>query len=251
MRLGADSSACRRACVGLVAAGLASALAAQPVPLLTPVDHPATDGMPGAPWTIEKLPQQSFGVTRFRIAQIEGSDVMRIDADGSYGNLVHRLDLPAPGGLVLRWRWRVDVFNAGADLRQKQSDDTSAKVCVLFDLPLDRVPFIERQVMRIARSRSGRNLPAASICYVWDNKLPAGTRIDNAYSRRVRYLVLRSGFPGQWMVERRDVAADFQSLFGDESAGAVPPVQAVAIGADADNTGGKSLAFIADLRLDR
>lgn len=48
--------------------------------------------------------------------------------------------------------------------------------------------------------------------------------------------------------QRRIHHADFLRLFGDESS-TVPPVLASAVGADSDNTGGRSLAYIADLRL--
>lgn len=209
------------------------------------------DGLPAAPWAVETLPDQRPPVTTFRVVRIEGRQALRIEADASYGNLVQRLNRPA-GPAWLSWHWRVDHFNRMADLRSKQADDTSAKVCVMFDLPIERVPFVERQLLRLARARMGQPLPSATVCYVWDASLPVGSRIDNAYSRRVRYLVLRSGaLPGQaWQAERRDLAADFLQLFGDESPRDPPAIVAVALGADADNTGGRSLAYVADLRLE-
>jgi hypothetical protein len=54
---------------------------------------------------------------------------------------------------------------------------------------------------------------------------------------------------GIWQSERRDLAADFLKLFGDETQ-EVPPLVGIAVGADADNTGGASLGWVADLRLD-
>ena len=51
-----------------------------------------------------------------------------------------------------------------------------------------------------------------------------GTELDNANSRRVRYVVLESGSAGlkQWKSENRDVNADFRKLFRDESPNGVP-----------------------------
>ncbi len=135
-------------------------------------------------------------------------------------------------------------------MRNKQGDDNAAKVCVFFDLPLARVPFVERQLLRLARSKTGEDLPAATVCYVWDRQVAAGSAVPNPYSRRMRYLVLRSAETGRWHEERRDVAADFLKLFGDE-AEAAPVVIGVAVGADADNTAGRSLAFVADPVLSR
>lgn len=233
--------------------GLAAVATAQSTPPwirpLIPAGGPADD-RPPPPWALVLLPGQTVPATQFRLTSLDGQTVLRIAAAGSYGNLVHPLPGVAGAG-QLSWRWRVDTLNGSADLRRRAGDDSSLKLCLLFDLPLERVPFAERQLLRLARSRSPTPLPAATVCYVWDTRLAPGTRLDNAYSRRVRYLVLRSGpvAGGEWFTERRDVAADFRLLFADESPPDVPPLLAVAVGADGDNTGGHSLAHLADLTL--
>ena len=48
------------------------------------------------------------------------------------------------------------------------------------------------------------------------------------------------------VAERRDVLADFAKAFGPESM-PTPAVIGIAIGADTDNTHGRSLGFVADL----
>ena len=209
----------------------------------------AAGAAPRAPWQVAGLPQQVPPLTRFAIVDHDGRRAARIEADASYGNLVYPLTPPRPV-TRLAWWWRADVLIASADLRTKAGDDAALKVCIFFDLPLNQVPFVERQLLRYARSRSNQALPAATVCYVWDAQLPVGTAIDNAYTRRVRYKVLQSG-PArlhEWTPEQRDVTADFVELFGDESAQA-PAVTGVAIGADADNTRGRSLAHVADVVL--
>ena len=106
-------------------------------------------------------------------------------------------------------------------------------------------------MLRIARSQTTDVLPGATVCYVWDAHLPVGTTIDNAFTRRMRYIVLESGTANlhQWKSERRDVAADFLKLFADEST-KVPPVGGVAVGADSDNTHTHSLAHVMDMVLE-
>jgi hypothetical protein len=52
-----------------------------------------------------------------------------------------------------------------------------------------------------------------------------------------------------WRIERRDVRADFIRLFGDEAT-EMPDIIGVGIGADADNTQSRSLAYIAELVLE-
>ncbi len=195
------------------------------------------------------LPQQTKPLTRFSVVDIDGKRALRVEADESYGNLVHPLSGVAPG-LKLGWRWRVDKLIEGANLHRKAGDDVALKVCVFFDEPLDNVPFVERQLLRMARAQANQDLPAATLCYVWDVALPRGTTLHNAYTHRLRYIVLQSGteHQRQWVEERRDIGADFMKLFGDEVQ-VLPPVIGIAVGADADNTHGRSLGFVANLVL--
>ena len=201
------------------------------------------------PWHLAGLPNQKKPFTRFSLVELDGRRAMRIEADASYGNLVHPLRIDGTA-LMLSWQWRVEQFVAESDLKTKTGDDAAVKVCVFFDLPLEQIAFVERQVMRIARAATDEPLPAATVCYVWDRLLPAGTTLHNAFTHRVRYLVLQGGAPQprRWTAERRDVGADFLRLFGRESA-QVPPIVGIAIGADADNTHGRSVAHVAELVL--
>lgn len=235
----------------LAATALLLGTAAWAEPVLAPIVGPGADPLP--PWTLATLPGQRLPVTRFSVESVDGERALRIEAAGSYGNLVHAFPLPPAPAVdrgTLRWRWRVDEPNRAADLRQRQGDDTTLKVCVLFDLPLDRLRLDEALLMRLARSRTGERLPAATVCYVWDAREAADTALDNPYSRRVRYLVLRGAesLSGTWRDEQRDIAADFRRLFGDESRD-VPRVLAIGVGADADNTGGRSVAHLARITL--
>lgn len=217
--------------------------------LLAPIA--GTDAAPPMPWHVVGLPQQTKPFTRFSVVDVDGRRGVKIEAEKSYGNLVHPLTLP-DATLHLSWRWRLEVPLPWSDLREKGGEDTAVKVCVFFDEPLEQISFAERQLLRLARSRASEPVPAATVCYVWDTALAPGTVLDNAFTRRVRYLVLQSGSAklDQWVVERRDIEPDFKRLFGAETL-AVPPVIGVAVGADADNTNSRSVAYIADVALQR
>lgn len=229
------------------AAGLLSACAAAAEGLV-PLDTGLT-AVPPPPWHVVGLPLQTKPFTRFEIVTLDGKRVLRVEADRSYGNLVHALPGGQPGR-YLSWRWRMDLPNEQADLRVTGGDDSAAEVCVMFDLPLHALPFVDRQWVRLARTQSAELLPTATVCYVWDAHFPIGTVLDNAFTRRVRLMVLRGANTPLtvWRSERRDLHADFLRLFGDE-AGTVPEIVGVAIGADADNTQSRSLSYIADLVL--
>jgi len=227
------------ACIAAVGAAGASVLA----------DPAATLGTPAPPWRVVGLPHQTKPFTRYRVIDRDGQHVLEVDAQASYGTLVHELD-DGVVGHQLSWSWRVELDNPATDLHTRAGDDHVAVVCALFDLPIAAVPFVERQFLRLARALGGESLPAASLCYTWDARLPRDTVLDSPYTRRVRLIVLHGiGEPLQtWQHEERDLPSDFHRLFGDES-GVVPPLRAVVVAADADNTGGHSVALLKDLQL--
>lgn len=224
---------------------LAAALAA-PAPYAPLAALEGPGALPPAPWRVAGLPKHE--PTRFALVELDGVRALRVEAERSYGHLVHDFDPPA-APRPMAWSWRVEQRNERSELRQRWGDDTTLKVCALFDMPDERVPFVERQLLRVARLHTHEPLPAATVCYVWDAHLAAGTVLDNAFSRRVRYVVLegRAAPLNRWIDERRDLAADFRELFGEESA-EVPPLRAIAVGADADNTKGRSVGYVRALR---
>ena len=117
----------------------------------------------------------------------------------------------------------------------------------MFDQPLADIPLLQRAALALARTATGQAVPNATVCYVWDQRYPAGTSGANPYSARVRYLVLDGAQINQWTTQRRRVSEDFQRLFGFESP-VTPPVITVAVGADSDNTQGHSVAYVSQLR---
>lgn len=224
---------------------------AQPLPPLLQADGALHPG-----WRYVGFPKQKAAIPRTVIeaGQVDGQPAVKVVTASSYGTLVHDLKDAPPARL--QWRWRLDQplsdGKASPDLTTKAGDDAALKVCVMFDHPLERVPFVERTVLRLARSVSGEALPAATVCYVWDSAQPAGRQGANPYTRRVRYISLRgSETPArQWVSESRDLARDFATLFADEllAGSPVPPLRTVLIGADSDNTASRSSGWVADLR---
>ena len=224
---------------------------------------------PGAAaWVSAPLPAQKLPPTRFDLREVDGRPAWRVESPASYGNLVHAVQaVQAVQGAgaqarTIAWRWRLDRAIERADLLTKAGDDAALKVCALFDMPAERVPFVERQLLRVARAASGQALPAATLCYVWAPlastgaggaevaSRASGVVLPNAHTRRMRWMVLRGAESplGAWQVEQRDLRADFLRAFGDETA-TVPPLVAVLVGADADNTGGHGLGWLQDLTL--
>jgi hypothetical protein len=177
------------------------------------------DGTPPSPWRVVGLPGGKKPLTQFDVVTLGEQRVLRVRTDKSYANLTHALTPASSTPRFLRWRWRLDQPVEDADLRKKSGDDVPIKVCALFDMPTDRLGFVERNLLRLARASSGEPLPAATICYVWDQQLAVGIELANPFTRRVRYIVLDSGTSAlqHWIPHTQDLRADFLRAFGDES----------------------------------
>ncbi|VTU35905.1 DUF3047 domain-containing protein [Variovorax sp. RA8] len=202
------------------------------------------------PWRFTSLPNKA--PTRFEVVQEGAQKVLKVEADQSYGNLVHATRVSLNPSTTLAWRWRVDTFVEGANLRTRAGDDGAAKLCVFFDLPVDRLSFGERTRLALARRTTGEDVPSEALCYVWDKKEAKGTALVNAFTQRMRMVVLESGAasnPEAFVSERRNLLADYKRAFGDEAGDTLPDVVAVAVSADADNTRGHGLAYFSDIDL--
>lgn len=219
------------------------------------------DGALHPAWRVVGYPKKHADLppTRFEAGTVDGERALKVSTAASYGTLVNGWSGPVPARL--QWRWRLDQPLTGArvpvDILSKAGDDAALKVCVMFDHPMERVPFWERTVLRLARGVSGEALPAATLCYLWDSSHPAPTEGANPYSRRVRFISLQGrGAPqARWVNESRDVAQDFARLFADElpqgaqtPRDALPRITTVLIGADSDNTASHSTGWVAGLR---
>jgi hypothetical protein len=225
-------------------------------PLVVPSITSEAPGKPQRPWQFVGLPHQTKPGTQFTVVETGDSAAMAIIADHSYGNLAtfgHRV---MTNHTTLSWRWLLERPNTAANLRTKNGDDAPAKVCVMFEYDTSALPFGERAELRLARSEyEGGTVPAATLCYVWDHALAVGTSLVNAFTSRIRYIVVESGEEHlhEWRSAQRQVADDFWHTFGPEfhpnAPDDMPPIVGIAIGADSDNTGVNSESFITDLHL--
>jgi len=183
--------------------------------------------------------------TRYTLVDDNGVTVVRADAVASVAALSRSLRVNLAQYPMLRWRWKVSNTLNMSDIHSKDGDDYPARVYVMFDYPLEKLSFTDRAKLRLARVLHDPNLPTATLCYVWDGKAPAGTIVPSSYTNLVRLIVVESGASrvNQWLAVERDVAADFKAAFG---VGA-PPVSAIAIATDTDNTSESVVAFYGDI----
>lgn len=107
---------------------------------------------------------------------------------------------------ILCWRWKVNRFPNGGDVRKASTDDQAVQVLVAFKAT--GFPAIT-------------NTPV--IGYIWDCEAPKGWsgRSQQFGGDKLRYIVLRNRTDqaGQWYTERRNLYKDYKKLFGDIKGG--------------------------------
>lgn len=227
-----------------VAGSLSCAAKAAEAPVLAPFSAAAPGASLPAPWKLTTLPRIGRH-TRYSLVRDGDAVVLRADAEASMAGVAHPLKLDVRAHPVIEWRWKILNLLTKSDIATKTGDDYPARVYVLFDYDIRKLPFSVRAKIRLARLY-GADVPLAALCYVWDGKAAAGTSVWSAYTDRVRMIVAESGGAnlGKWVTIRRDVAADFRAAFGEDP----PAISGVVLATDTDDTGESATAFYGDIR---
>jgi hypothetical protein len=151
----------------------------------------------------------------FEVVEDGGRRTLALRGADDHSTVAKRVAVDLGRTPVLRWYWSVRAFPRGADLRNGATSDATGHIFVAWA----RFP-------ALLRSRL--------IGYVWDPAVPVGTIIPSRKTGTVTFVVVRSGAEhlGEWVEARRDVAADYQAIFGE----AAPGPDAVALSIDTNDT---------------
>jgi hypothetical protein len=237
-----------KAALVILAAAAALAAAAPAIDIPTFSSAQPGDHLPPG-WRPVTIPNRR--PAQFSLVQDSGTTVLRVRSENAFGSAAHDLSVDPARAPILSWRWKIDRVVDGARLDRKEGEDFAARVYVSYDYPVEMLPFITRAKLRIARAFFG-DVPAAAICYVWDNKHAPGTSLWSPHFDHVRVIVLESGNAraGEWVEERRDVEADFRAAFAERwKKPEVPRIAAIIAGNDTDQTGEKATAWFGDFHL--
>jgi hypothetical protein len=170
--------------------------------------------------------EESFaGHTGYSLVSQDGRRAVKAEAKATASGLFKEMEVSLQETPILRWSWKVEGVLAKGDATKKAGDDYPARVYVVWPATF-------------FWNTKGIN-------YIWANRLPVGEAVPNPFTDNVWMVAVRSGpgEAGQWLSEERNVLEDYRRLFGEEP----PPVGAVAIMTDADNTEGAATAWYGDI----
>lgn len=175
--------------------------------------------------------------------------MVRAEAEASVSALIQTVAVDPAERSRIRWRWKAERLIQEANELEAARDDAPARVLVGFSGDLARLEPAERSRLALAGALSGRELPYATLMYIWSSRQPVETVIANPRSSRVRMLVVEQGAArlGRWLAYERDVTADYRRAFGEQ------PGSIIWIGVmtDADDTGSSALTHYGDIVLER
>lgn len=131
---------------------------------------------PGAalpePWKPLRV-SSSKNLTRYSLVDDGGVTVVRAESTAAASGLSRVISVSPADFPILAWRWKISNTLKSSDIRTRVGDDYPARVYVMFDYPLEKLSFAQRAKLRLARALHDPHLPAATLCYVWDDKAPA------------------------------------------------------------------------------
>ena len=174
--------------------------------------------------------KKSFhGETSYSVVADGAGHVLRALSQGAASGLVFKKEYRLSDYPLLSWRWKVKGIIPGGEETKRSADDYAARVYVIFPHW-----FFPR---------------TKTISYVWANKLARGAALPSPYTGNAQMVAVESGPEkvGEWLTERRNVLEDYRRLFGEEP----PPVGAIAIMTDTDDTGAGAEAWYDDLRIEK
>lgn len=197
------------------------------------------------PWILSRF----LALTKYRIVDHDGERVLQADANVSASGLLQPLALATTEYPHLHWRWKVPQLITDADNASRNFDDSPVRVIVAFAGDKSKLDFEDTAFASTVKLFSGREMPYATIQYIWENKLPKETVLDNAKTSRAKMLVVESGPQrlGQWINFERNVKQDYERLFGE------PPGSIIFVGVmtDSNATGSQTSAYYGDIRFSR
>ena len=183
--------------------------------------------------------------TAYFLTHEQNRVVVKAYSEDAASGLYRKVDIDPAQYPYIRWHWKIDKLVENADIHQKAGDDYPARIYVSFDYDTDRLSEFERFKLAAYKLLHGEAPPLAVINYVWDNKTPKNTVASNAYTDRVKMIVVQSGpaAVGQWRQEARNVYQDYHHAFGEMPL----KITGIALMTDTDNTHGTASSYYGDI----
>jgi hypothetical protein len=183
--------------------------------------------------------------TEYRLVHDAKTRVIRAVSNTAASGLIRKVTIDPATYPIVAWRWKITSVFENGDVTRKTGDDYPARLYITFAYNPEDAGFLERAQFEAARLLYGEYPPGAALNYIWANRAPVGTIVDNPYTAKAKMVVVESGNSkaGRWRSEQRNIAEDYRRAFGDPP----PMISGVAIMTDTDNTGEATVSYFGDI----
>jgi Protein of unknown function (DUF3047) len=239
---------CKLPLVLLLAAAPALAQTPPPSAESAPLVAPFSQGKAGTTfpsgWIPVKINDQKTP-TQYDLVSDDGAVVLHAAADSAASLLGYRTTFDINAAPVMVWRWKTSGLIATADNSVASKEDSPVRVVLEFDGDKSKLSLSDRTTLATGKALGGRELPYATLMYIWSNKEPVGKVVRNPRTSRVQMVVASSGPAGvgAWQSLSRNVVEDFRRAFGEDPG----KLTGVAVLTDTDNTGEKVEGWYGDI----
>jgi hypothetical protein len=187
--------------------------------------------------------------TAYRLENYQGKTVLSANSKRSASGLAVKLRPQPATDLWLEWEWKAVGKIPNADNAIRYTDDAPLRILVAFDGNKSKLPLKEQLTFEMASMLSGREMPYATLMYIWAGNSPLDSVVENTFTSRVKMIAVDSGWQhtGKWRKHARDLTADYRTAFGEEPGDVI----GVALLTDTDNTKSQVRALYGDIELVR
>lgn len=185
--------------------------------------------------------------TRYEIVVESGKAVLRAHAIASASGLLARVNADPTETPFIEWSWRTESLLGQADNLVAALEDSPARVVLAFEGDRTSLPLKDQLFFERVKLFTGVDLPYATLMYIWGNRRPIESVLQNPHTPRIQKIVVSSGAAGvnRWHRMRRNIIDDYRRAFGKSPGRLV----GVAVMSDSDNTNGDVVAYYGDIRL--
>jgi hypothetical protein len=173
--------------------------------------------------------------THYRLVQDGGRTVLHATAAASASGLTRHAAFNLAERPIASWSWKVSRLVGNADNSKARTEDAPARLIFAFEGDKSKLARLDQAALYISAKVYGREMPYATLMYIWASKAPVGAVIENPHTRRVQMVVASSGPAGvgAWQKLTRNVLDDYRRAFREE------PGRLLTYGvmSDTDNTG--------------
>lgn len=196
-------------------------------------------------WDAVKLPGKVS--TQYSVVRLSNRSALQANAMSSASMLRKDLHIEPEQLGVLSFSWQINKLIAGADMAQRDHDDSPVRLVLAFEGDRNKFSAKNAMLSELSHVMSGRPMPYATLMYVWCNHRPVESVIQNPRTDRIQKIVVESGPQrlNQWLTYERNIRADYEKAFGE------PPGALIGIGlmTDSDNTRSHAQAWYGPVQL--